>query len=720
MLSGVGDGSAMRVSELQVPWRNALAALPAYGCALVVALSASLASTLTIDAPLFGSTVFMFAMLGLLSNYIRSVGDSKWLQQFGQTASLTLVILIPLYGFIIDPHRFFPPIVFELRDYHPLALMTWVCVITLTVTGRWGDDEYAPLSFVLLPSLSMIALSAPHNINIEVTIAALSIVIFGSFLLAYETTVMRASKVGDERVLSDRSLLSFHFHSGAQWSLAILLTSLMLTPLLLLLRMPVAPPNVRLAVPKRYLMVAPEFTMFSRHMSLWGGPIRLSDRKMFEIRGDYYPYWRVQVYDEYTGHGWQYGEDEEQITAEQVSYGTYRFNVSLPPHPKIISATVVPVGAGSLILMTPGVTLLLETKASLPDLRLSHGGTLRAFKVNFYPRVYRIVAAANEPPLDAIRSARASPEELSGDELLKYLQLPDIPTRVVELARRVTSDAETIYEKAARLAEYLRENCRYSLSPPHVPINSDAVDFFLFESQEGACDFFASAHAVMCRAVGIPSRIVAGFMSDEYDGESRTLTLRERDAHVWVEIYIPKHGWVIVDPTPPSRGRTPLWNMLAWWREIHLRIRWRMVQRLFLCVIGLLAIVSFTPMLRYQWGKLKSAFWGARTLGQRLNNSYAALVRQLSRIGLRCEPHHTPLQIALMLRAQRCDESLRAVFHNASELLEHLSWLVYSPAGFDRASVAEFESKARRLIWRMRWHSLLASLRRLQRFLLAR
>ncbi|MCS7253799.1 MAG: transglutaminase-like domain-containing protein [Armatimonadota bacterium] len=713
--------SAAEIDELQVPWKNASMAMPAYGCAFVVAYSALLASASTIDAPLFGSTAFVLGALGLLSNYIRSVGSSKGQHYFGQAMSLTLVVLLPLYGLIIDPHRFFPPIVFEFRDYHPLALMTWVCVITLTVTGRWGNNEYAPLSFVLLPALSMIALSAPHNINIEVTVATLFIVIFGTFLLAYETTVMRASKLGDEDVLNERSLIGFHIYSGAQWSLVILLVSSLLAPLLLLIRLPIAPPNVRLPLPRRYFIVSPEFTIFSRHMSLWGGPINLSPRKVFEIRGDFYPYWRAQIYDEYTGHGWQYNEDEDPIPAEQIDYGVYKFNVSMPPHPKIVSATVTALGMRPSVFLTPGTTLILEVEGLLPELRLSHGGVLRAYKVGFSPQVYKIVAAINDPPLDAMRSERTAYNDLSRDELSKYLRLPYIPQRVIDLARQVVSSAKTPYEKAMLLAEYLRKNYRYSLSPPHVPMDADAVDFFLFWSREGACNFFASAHAVMCRAVGIPSRVITGFMSDEYDSKQRLLIIRERDAHAWVEVYIPKHGWVIVDPTPPSRSRIPVWDIAAWWRELRSHIKWRFAQRLFLWVVGLLAVISAVPMLRHQLRIFKKRFAGIRlTPGHRLSNSYAALVRELCRLGFRCEPHHTPLQIASVLRAYQCSEPIKSTLINASRLLQHLSVLAYSPIGFNEANVSEFEAEAKRLIWRMRWHWLLTSLRRFQKLLSVR
>lgn len=700
--------------EISVPWRGIFAAFPAYASTLLVAYSALFAAASTIDAPLFGSTALMLATLGLLSNCIRSIGTSKRQQYFGQAASLSLTVLLPLYGLIIDPHRFFPPIVFELRDLHPLALMTWVCVITLTVTGRWGSNEYAPLSFVLLPSLSMVALSAPHNINIEVTIATLLIVILGTFLLAYETTVMRTSKLHDRAMFGERYLIGFHIHSGAQWSLVILTLSVMLAPIFLIIRMPIAPPNVRLPVLRRYLIASLEFTTFSRHMSLWGGPINLTPRKVFEIHGSFYPYWRAQIYDEYTGHGWQYNEDEP-ILAEHVDIGVYRFKVDKPPYARIMRAKVIPIDIHQPALLTPGLPLLLETKEPLFELRLSYGGVLRAYRIGFSLSPYVIVAAVNDPPIDLLLNAPASYEASERHDLLRYLQLPEIPERVIKLAWEITSDAKTPYEKAMRIVEHLRERCRYSLSPPHVPMDADAVDFFLFESMEGACDFFASALALMCRVLGIPSRVVTGFMSDEYDPEKRILTLRERDAHAWVEIYIPGCDWVVVDPTP-ARSRIPIWDVVAWWREARARIKWQVSQRLFSWLIIALLLIIAMPMLRQMLRMLISGLKRKhKSLGQRLTNSYNALVGELRRLGFHCEPHHTPIQIATMLQSHECNEPLRSILRSVSLHLHHLVVLAYSPVGYNETSIAKFEAASNRLIWRLRWQWLLALSRQLQR-----
>lgn len=72
--------------------------------------------------------------------------------------------------------------------------------------------------------------------------------------------------------------------------------------------------------------------------------------------------------------------------------------------------------------------------------------------------------------------------------------------------------------------------------------------YVLFDIRQGYCDYYASAMAVMARALGIPARVVSGYAQGEWmpDGRYR---VRQRDAHTWVEIYFPGFGWVEFEPT---------------------------------------------------------------------------------------------------------------------------------------------------------------------------
>lgn len=141
------------------------------------------------------------------------------------------------------------------------------------------------------------------------------------------------------------------------------------------------------------------------------------------------------------------------------------------------------------------------------------------------------------------------PETATEEDLSLYLTLPNtLPTRVSDLAKRITQNAENPYEKATAIMTYL-QGYSYTLDTGDLPAGEDFVDYFLFELQEGYCTSFASAMAVMARAVGLPSRYVTGYAMPA-ESENGAYTVTSDQAHAWAEIYISGVGWVEFDPTP--------------------------------------------------------------------------------------------------------------------------------------------------------------------------
>ena len=122
--------------------------------------------------------------------------------------------------------------------------------------------------------------------------------------------------------------------------------------------------------------------------------------------------------------------------------------------------------------------------------------------------------------------------------------------RVAALARRVTASAKSPFEQARSLEAYLRTSYGYSLELKGPEDSRDPLAMFLFTVRRGHCEYFATAMAVMLRQLGIPSRLVNGFRAGEYNPWSDHWTVRQCNAHSWVEAYFPPYGWVEFDPTP--------------------------------------------------------------------------------------------------------------------------------------------------------------------------
>ncbi len=173
------------------------------------------------------------------------------------------------------------------------------------------------------------------------------------------------------------------------------------------------------------------------------------------------------------------------------------------------------------------------------------------------------------------RDLRTASNDYPPEILLNYLQLPTVDGRVISLAKQITASADNNYDKAAAVELYLRTKFGYTLQlPPAVP--RDPVANFLFERKQGHCEYFASAMAIMLRTLSIPSRVVNGFRTGEFNDLTSQYLVRASNAHSWVEAYFPGYGWVSFDPTPAapaqmqtgwSRSMLYLDALASFWRE---------------------------------------------------------------------------------------------------------------------------------------------------------
>ncbi len=143
--------------------------------------------------------------------------------------------------------------------------------------------------------------------------------------------------------------------------------------------------------------------------------------------------------------------------------------------------------------------------------------------------------------------------EIHSSERARNLQLPAIDGRIPELARNVTRDELTDWQRAQSLQNYLRRSYAYSLELSSVSAPDPLADF-LFSRRKGHCEYFASALAVMLRTLDIPARIVNGFQSGTFNPVSGQYVIRASDAHSWVEAFFPDRGWVGLDATPTASG----------------------------------------------------------------------------------------------------------------------------------------------------------------------
>ena len=250
-------------------------------------------------------------------------------------------------------------------------------------------------------------------------------------------------------------------------------------------------------------------------------------------------HWRGFSYDIYTGRGWAISTERQQTIAANQ-------NIPLPPAEALetIDQTINWVQTPLSTRYTLGLPERFDQGVQvywrgLEDLSRvqSRGGD--------YAAVSQVSAAS---PVE-LRNAPLS--GVPPSILARYTTLPDsVPDRVHALAHQIAGvRALSPYDRAKALERFLRQY-PYSLDVELPPLDSDPVDFFLFDLQTGYCDYYASAMVVMARSLGLPARVSAGFLAQTAD-EQGVQTLYQINAHSWPEIYFAGYGWIEFEPTAP-------------------------------------------------------------------------------------------------------------------------------------------------------------------------
>jgi protein-glutamine gamma-glutamyltransferase len=324
---------------------------------------------------------------------------------------------------------------------------------------------------------------------------------------------------------------------------------------------------------------------FSDHVRLGQiGRIQQSDAVVMhiEIEGDrtgrYDLYWRGVALSDFDGHVWSKPRREFVLPRSGENNGF------VIPNPEIANNAWVRGGPVAemvhyRVLMEPIGTnvffLAPQPRAISGNYQLlatDSGGAVYDFDSQHGISRYEADSDISKPSPEKLRDAAHDyPPEIAQ----MYLRLPPMDPRVRQLAHQVTTSKFTDFDKVAALENYLRTNYQYTLDLPKTEPR-DPIAQFLFERKRGHCEYFASAMAVMLRSLEIPSRVVNGFRSDEFNDLTGNYILRAKDAHAWVEVFFPGYGWQTFDPTPAGGVGTPQgWSrvalyfdaMASFWRE---------------------------------------------------------------------------------------------------------------------------------------------------------
>ena len=167
---------------------------------------------------------------------------------------------------------------------------------------------------------------------------------------------------------------------------------------------------------------------------------------------------------------------------------------------------------------------------------------------------YEVVTTVPQPTLEQIRSRSAG----AADQPEGTTELPaDIAPIVGDLAAQVTAESTNDYDTLVALQSWFRSpEFSYSHDAPvEDGFDGSGVEVVaqFLEQRKGYCNHFASAFALMARTLGMPSRIVQGYLpgsatSDAVEGET-VHSVSSYQRHAWPEVLFEGIGWVSFEPT---------------------------------------------------------------------------------------------------------------------------------------------------------------------------
>lgn len=316
---------------------------------------------------------------------------------------------------------------------------------------------------------------------------------------------------------------------------------------------------------------------FTSRTSMLGGARALGDEVVMYVRAPRFDYWRAVASDRYDDGGWHNTTGEQAraalgaATAELAR--TPRDTGAPIPHDDTRGRTVViqqfemakdrkddliMVGGQAASISLPTLVEHNYAVGSQNQLRPLFDDT--SLIVSQEPlragMVYSVTALVSNADIQSLRLAGTNYPTWITD---RYLQLPDnITQRTRDLARDIVTQAAagTPYDQAVAIQNYLR-TLTYNENIDAPPPGAEPVDYFLFDLQEGYCDYYASSMVVMLRSLGIPARWAKGYAGGILDPESGAFVVRENVAHSWPEVYFPGFGWERFEPTPASYTAIP-------------------------------------------------------------------------------------------------------------------------------------------------------------------
>jgi hypothetical protein len=262
--------------------------------------------------------------------------------------------------------------------------------------------------------------------------------------------------------------------------------------------------------------------------------------------------WRGVALDEFTGRGWKKSLEARRSAQLVNERGFYQVSPTEALR-RLTTQTIFLEPIDTAVIFAAPRPVALQ--GPFPFIRVDSEGSIQSRHHELERVIYKAVSDTLEPnPEPLRRDMRPYPAAF-----LRYLQVPaSLDPRIDDLARSIIIEAQARnrYDAARAIETQLQNDYGYTLEMKAG--GREPLADFLFNVRAGHCEYFSSAMTVMLRTQGVAARVVNGFLSGEYNPAAGAYTVRQSDAHSWVEVYFPEtNSWVTFDPTPASGRAEP-------------------------------------------------------------------------------------------------------------------------------------------------------------------
>ena len=237
-------------------------------------------------------------------------------------------------------------------------------------------------------------------------------------------------------------------------------------------------------------------------------------------------YWRAIIHDQFDGSTWLVSDFSKQQQRSQIADA---------PNAPLLSYSIIAEPSSK-----PWLYGLEQAYSNSENVKPTQQGLL--VRKRYLNNTINYVVTSAKLSMGALNKSSRYQNLQFGNSALNNVQTQALAHELYKIA----DNDKIFFDKLS--SYFLKQGFSYTLAPDPM-IGNNAIDDFMFNKKRGFCGHYASAAAMMFRTVGIPARVVSGYLGGELNTQDKYLSIYQYDAHAWVEVYIEDKGWQIFDAT---------------------------------------------------------------------------------------------------------------------------------------------------------------------------